>query len=420
MHASRREIAIAVIVIVVLSLLGYAGGKLYGERHTPVFQNLAACVSKDPYGTAELNPVCVTQTIRSLLKVYSTAEVMKYISAPTTSREITINCHAIGHVVGQQTFLNTGSVQGALNQCTRDCAFGCIHGVIGAAVVQQLGNDNQDIEHADIGKIEAIGSTYCAQGADLCHAMGHLLYMNAASETKALVACGAMGQKPTNTEACYQGVFMEDAGEQSPTGPATPLFLSNATATAPVSQDYAYPCRDIAAPYQHACFMNLFFFQENLFSQHGVAVGEPRLTIEQSTCETLSGTARSDCFEGVGYLLYLTFPDSPYSSYGDYCATLTASSDRKACILGFATNLTGGFSYAPALNYCQSLTDQSERVFCSNAAFQDIHRQKADTNIPSICEAASAPAACEGAFKSYIEASSTLPNYYLGIGAGTN
>ena len=386
----------------------------------PALQNLDACMSKDPYGTAEINPICVTQTIRNLLSVYSTADVMHYISAPTTPSDITLNCHAIAHVVGQQTFSNAGSVQGALNQCTRDCGFGCIHGVIGAAVVLQLGSDTQDIEHADIGKLEDIGNTYCAQGLALCHAMGHLLYMNAVSEMNALGGCNLIGQNSTSKESCYQGVFMEEAGEQSPSGPATPLFLTNATATAPVSQDYAYPCRDIAAPYQHACFMNLFFFQENLFSQHGVAVGEPRVTIEQSTCETLSGSARSDCFEGIGYLLYLTFPNSPYSYYGDYCASLASSGDRRACVLGFTTDLTGSFNYGSAVDYCENLPEPSDRTFCSNAAFQDMHRQKVDTSIPTVCQAASAPTACEGAFNAYIEASSTLPNYYLGISGGAN
>ena len=98
---------------------------------------------------------------------------MEYLTNPSTPRDINGNCHSIAHYIGGDTFLRSRSIEDAMSKCTNSCGAGCIHGVIGGAVLKDLGEtySSEDIEHANILTIEKIGKKYCKSGNPMCHAM---------------------------------------------------------------------------------------------------------------------------------------------------------------------------------------------------------------------------------------------------------
>ena len=121
----------------------------------------------------------------------STQEFMTYLTSSGAPRNIDTSCHAIAHIIGKVTFQRAMSIEEAMSKCNNSCGMGCIHGVIGGAVLRDLGEtySSEDIEHADAATIEKIGKKYCARGDPMCHAMGHILYMSTESYSGALSGC---------------------------------------------------------------------------------------------------------------------------------------------------------------------------------------------------------------------------------------
>lgn len=63
---------------------------------------------------------------------------MTYLTLPSTPEVIRLNCHSIAHYIGRETFEKSKTIEDAMQSCSNSCGMGCIHGVIGGAVLKDL------------------------------------------------------------------------------------------------------------------------------------------------------------------------------------------------------------------------------------------------------------------------------------------
>jgi hypothetical protein len=301
--------------------------------------------------------------VAALLKTQTTAELMDYIVATTSPTGIVTQCHSIAHVIGEQTRTNSRSLEEALNRCTNDCLHGCVHGAIGAEVAVELGGSyaEEDVAHADVKKIEDIGTTYCARSNNLCHGIGHILYMNTNDYTPALAACDMVGNSNASKEGCYAGVFMESAGARDS------LVFSTTTKKGP-HDDYLYPCDTISAKYQFACFQHLPTFEGHALSANGITASSSRIAVATKTCQSLPTPLRAYCFEGLAEKGGdVSSSLAQIAGVKTFCNNLPIEEDRYSCTYGLVLKYDDLFLNTEAVQYCQGLNDSKLKQFCMKA-----------------------------------------------------
>jgi hypothetical protein len=285
---------------------------------------------------------------------------MNYIVASTSPDVVKNECHLISHIIGENTLANANSLEEALAQCTAQCRYGCIHGVIGAEVQKELGAEypDNDLAHADLPTIERIGSPYCSTSSQLCHGVGHVLYIASQNYPLSLAACDAIGA--THKESCYQGVFMESAGVEN-----SLVFSSSTPVT--MQDDLAAPCDKLGQVYQHACFQYLSYFLQPLFEAEGIGSGTEQLNILLGVCISLPTTTRSQCIEG--------FVERDKSSYRpdnlalmNLCESLSGT-DKISCVVGIASRFANQTQFVSGLNYCGSIKVTNHSNVCYEKIF---------------------------------------------------
>lgn len=354
---------------------------------------------------------CLRSTVSELLTDHTTQAVMEFISASSTNSTIAENCHAVGHIVGQTTYQNSGSIEGALALCSNDCRSACTHGVIGAGVMAEMGEEypDDDVAHADKSELVAIGSHYCASNDPVCHAIGHLAYIITENEHDALAVCDEVAEGWLS-EACYEGVFMERAGSSE-----TTIFPFNPDKKPEVrTSNYTYPCLDMPGRYRHACFLLLTQFQEQLFEADGLTSNEDRLQKAKSVCESLSGRDREYCVEGIGQSsLVFGYHSLRSQDIQPFCNAFTTDSDRRACTLGVIPR----FLYVANRGlyaYCENIPEEQRRELCYNATFQWTEARIRDikNNTTRMC---SNYAPCRARYESFMIRRDSLPEYRFGL-----
>lgn len=369
------------------------------------------CFSKTSASPATFNPDdrCLKKSVDTLLETYSTSELMSYIVASTAPYAIISNCHDVAHVIGQETFIKSGNMEVALNQCSGKCNYGCTHGVIAAGVAKSFGAKylDEDIAHANLAMIEQLGAKYCFPHSLLCHPIGHVLYIKTQDIESALQSCEKIAEG-TSIEPCYGGVFMEAAG-------GTDVFIKSATPSDRKDNDYAYPCNAVSPQYRHACFQYLPNFQKQLFAKNEVSL-DAQFGIMRDVCQSFPDTKyRSDCFFGIGYLFIRPIPDTTKPNLRDpaLCDTLSGI-DQDSCIVGVA--FMGALSERRqyALNYCNARSDKRQVVLCYNVMFQTMKDYNViDETILAECDSSNSPDACRKQHAAYLRIAETLPQYFL-------
>jgi hypothetical protein len=375
----------------------------------PAMSDMNVCFSEGAVGSKNsgVDESCLKEKVRSLLTTFTPRELVGYVTASTTPFAVTGYCHEAAHIIGEETFHRSKTVEDAIAQCSKKCNFGCIHGVIATAVATELGEEyvSEEMVHSDPAQIEKIGARYCKNG--LCHAVGHILYIGSQDIPDALASCERLNAG-TTSESCYMGVFMEAAG-----GPE--VFLK--TDTVRSDTNYAYPCDSVGAPYQHACFQYLTNFQRQLFAQHEVPEPE-QFSIVRTVCESVSNAkSRADCFFGIGFMfLHInTFKGIPEPDPRGprQCDTL-AELDQNACMVGLAVGSTLTEKYTTVLNYCGNRGSEARIQLCYNAVFQTMRNANlTDELIGSRCDTSNAAQSCRAHFATYNRVAHTLPNYYM-------
>lgn len=356
---------------------------------------------------------CTRDAIRKFLSIYSTAELMEFTSADALPVSIRGQCHALGHIIGEETYKQTGSLENALARCTNSCRSACLHGAISQGVLETLGGgyEGEDIAHADTGALIKMGSPYCDRSIPLCHGLGHVAYMTAASLQSALTICDDISKKTLTAESCYQGVFMERSGTADAATPFNDVISYEIR-----EGDYTYPCLDIDPKYRRACFQELPAYLLPLFEKDGVYVFRERLEKVIETCNTIEGRDRASCFEGIGVEAHLF---GYFSFDGDVlqalCDRLPRTSDQTACTLGIVPKYAFIDSYATS--YCDAIDEEERRTTCYHALFQWTEFTPgvcytSERGRGCVCE--DSPQ-CATAYETYLSIEDSIPDYRFGL-----
>ncbi len=304
--------------------------------------------------TSAPEPVCLHEAIRGLISGHSAKEILDYASASSSAEEIVSNCHDIGHVLGEELVNKTGTLEYALEECSRNCNNGCIHGAIGAEIERITGPNADDIAHANVARIIDIGPPYCQKSAVLCHGIGHELFMSSHSYQVSLSGCTDVAT-PAARENCYQGVFMEGFGSE--------LSLHFTAPSIPTNEiEYLSFCLSFPLTYQHACFRYLPGLYAESASARGESIASARFALLKG-CATLSGVNRRNCFEGAGYDGGNTQGDfNNYSDVEKNCASLPEMTDLNTCTLGLIEKFVNYNNIDAAHSFCISLSSKNQHA----------------------------------------------------------
>jgi hypothetical protein len=297
---------------------------------------------------------CTKALVKRLLQNYSAGEILAVADAretPNAPETLTANCHAIGHIVGAELVQKTGTLEGALAQCTNACDNGCTHGAVAEEVLEQLGEEysDQEVEHASIPQIEKIGSAFCAQSPTVCHGIGHVLQIELGDFRQSLSVCEKIATG-TALDGCYQGVFMESFG-----GEFSVEFASTTIAAPP--NDLAYPCSSLAQQYQHDCFRYLPALLEQRFPGQNIAY------LSISSCERFRGEERQYCFEGVGHTNAIRNDSTQDAVVESTCASVLPQ-DSNSCILGLAEKYLDYNDTNVVTELCGQISDPTLKNDC--------------------------------------------------------
>jgi hypothetical protein len=383
----RTMAVVAALLVVSAGTLTYV---VSSQLRTPI-QQLANCY--DPSYPATKFENCLKNSVKNILHTESADQLMTYIDASSSPYSITNSCHEIAHEIGKQLYTTTKNVEGALAQCNAHCRYGCIHGVIGAAVIDTLGQEypDEDIAHANIATIEQIGKPYCAISGTLCHGIGHLLFINAGDYHVSLQACDDISPNKRSSDYCYQGVFMEAAG-------GTNTLEDKRTPRG--SGEKGEPCIELSTKYQHACFLHYPMLQATSFTNAGIVDSDARMQEAIKTCSDLIEPSRGYCFEGIGFMqAYQRLFKNNATMSNAICDSLFAGADRTACTLGFAEeiNLSGSFSFG--LNQCGKETTLDAKNICYSTIFRSVDLN--NKGLLSICSDVLLRNECEISLKNY-------------------
>jgi hypothetical protein len=407
---TNRLFLLKVCVGVLLVLFG--AFCVYSILPSPRLENLATCFKENiPEDVPDV--LCLQDTVKKLLTVYSTREVLNYAIASSSPSDVVRNCHDIGHIVGEETLRRTNSLEDTLARCNNRCLYSCIHGAIGAAVFKEVGESDprEDIAHAKGERLEKLAGKYCAQSSALCHGIGHVLFISHKDYPKVLQVCDAVATSTALQASCYSGAFMESAGT------INSLWLDGVT-PAIQSEDYAYPCSTVAPRYQNMCFQYLSGFQGALFLKNGVLERSEQLVISRRTCESLAGTTRSDCFFGLGHYEYrLTSTSEHAKGLRTFCDQFEKETDRESCTIGLIGAYAHSYpdSYPEVLAHCENISEQPRKSLCYYVAFQTMPKfLRGQNRETQLCDAKRSPE-CTVILQTYLATKDELPEYKFGL-----
>lgn len=324
---NKRSVAYAGLGIVFILLLIFtaralpaalsAHGGLDGE-----LAGLADCMKLKDFSA------CTQPIVAQMLASQTGAQVMDVLALHFNP----LQCHYIGHIVGQQLYQKDQSVDKALATCDLSCDSACVHGVVGEAFAEALGYDspaadsNFDLEHLTPSDIAEIGKKLCTS-ADACHGVGHTLFGVYQKFAPAFSECREVATGP-RVSFCYNGVAMEYADDLSSRN-----FLPDSTVTVPDPASLASLCTLPILGEARACFR---YFPRIVIDtiEPGAATTTEALTRVQDICDSYtSADYRIACYAGIGsYQSYSVLSDPSDSTLS--CTRFSGLQDQAACVLG--------------------------------------------------------------------------------------
>ena len=391
-------------IAILLAVFAY----LFTHHTNARMDALLRCFPEESVVDASLSadPDCLKRTVHTLSGVFSTKELLAYTIETTSPETIVNDCHEIGHIIGEETYRNSSSLENALAKCSNACRGACTHGVVGEAVIADIGQEfpDEDLAHASGKTLERLAREYCVADKPLCHAVGHILFAAFQDYPKALAACdsiGASDEKKIRKEFCYEGVFMESIGKG--------FSLALGSTTTASFGSYAAPCDGIGMQYKYACLRYLPDFQEIRFASEKITDANTRLQISNAVCETYSGRTRADCIEGIGFFVS---PGGPFNAdKRAVCDGYRTKDDHAACTLGAVLRLVNNDQLLDATRYCEN-EERSRAAFCYYAAFQFMEQK---SKPPVLSDSCTGSAQCAAMLTEYEKIRSTLPSYIFGL-----
>ncbi len=388
-----------IFLVLILIFWGFLFWKWSQAPHFPLGSpsSLMYCYSESATGTVT-DWDCIKKTAWIILDSTSTKDFMDFLTSSGAPVVIQNNCHAIAHVIGAMTFDRSTGMESALATCSNTCGAGCIHGVIGAAVLRDLGEpySSENIEHASIATIEKIWERYCKNGNPMCHAVGHILYISTQSFTGATQSCENISTGE-HRESCYNWVFMQGAGGESE------WLFSDPQSPQKLVDDLSYPCSLVQDDQLHACFHYLPLVQSQLFKLKNLHDSQVRDHMANQVCEKFPMPGRADCFEWIWFFADNTvFAGEDQRDIDIRCERLQSLSDRMACTRGVVWNYMYRFEYSPLIAYCEKITEISRKGACYDTMFDAILDGENPKDPKDICRDYGSPS-CLSEYARYMQ-----------------
>lgn len=391
----RASLLLFVGIIAVCGVLMY---RVLTRDTTPP---LSDCIGADRY----VDMSCLRNVVRETMAQRSPSEILKEVEATLSTRAY---CHTVGHIIGEELYKTSGSLEEALGVCTDDCRHSCLHGVIGSAF-RETTSVYDDIVHASRDEIVKAARTYCQLGEEYCHAIGHVLYIALEDYGEALRSCAEVSVFYTR-EKCFEGVFMQGSGGQY-------SLFGISTSPEVDASNYSHPCDELQDTYRFACFRYLPAHQEALFHANGIPPGQARVQISIDTCLAQPMPARSDCFYGIG--MYLGKLREFGVEKQAMCHSLPDDVDRDSCTIGVIRRFAYNYDFPGALEYCSGIERVLQRKACYDAAFQftEIHttRVHATWGPLEACDRTPSASNCKSEYNRYTLIRDELPLYAFGL-----
>lgn len=326
------------VALAFLSGVAMSLGESYGVRELPIdaatFRNLP--------NDSQL------KTLKEIGIKYSPEEALVLLKAAYPEEPGSI--HEVSHKVGEAAYIRYG--YGGFKVCDSFLRFGCYHGVILQAIMQNGYADSVMKDLADgclnMGKNRATLNS-CV------HGIGHgLMWVYSYDINKSLEQCDKMFDTEADRFFCYDGIFMENVvrrgddaamrGDQL--DPENPLM----------------PCSALEEKYQPACLREHVHYVRRFIYRT-----DTKKTVD--FCMAFKNeSARRECFGGLGNGFnqdYGEDPDKVIAKCGE-----VPESYRQNCIGVAASQYAFGRQLEIAAKLCNSLSLDSQRLGCLNAANQ--------------------------------------------------
>lgn len=319
---------------------------------------------------------CVRPIVLKMLEEKSGAEIVEVLSA----RLPPLQCHYVGHVVGQQLHKQYPDVEEALAKCDRSCDSACIHGVIGQAFATALGypdveDEDFDLKHLSPVDISKIGKQLC-DSAGACHGVGHVLFQAYKKFEPAFSMCREIGGASITT--CYNGVTMEYADVLSSRNMRAVRGVEY-----PDKEQFASLCLFPRIEETRACFRYFPRIMEETLERDGVSQKEAQQR-QQEICESyVSIDHRIACFAGIGtHRAYTVLTDT--AAAVQKCEGFSKPLDQAACILGIVTVATGDRQRQLA-SFCAAQGIPAMQAVCYQGLFFTLYSGGARLDVPLLC-----------------------------------
>lgn len=299
--------------------------------------------------------ICTVPTVKRMLTATSTLALMNVLEEHFGPGE----CHILGHVVGQQTYIQEKDVEAALSRCSATCDSACGHGAVGEAFADELGYDDPevDLKHLSPNEMREVGQKLCAS-PQACHGVGHALFQGYKEFPPALDMCGTLSKVEVSVNYCYTGVFMEYADILKSRN-----FRPTESIAYPTPKELLTFCtRFEDREVMRSCFSYFPRIATVTLALSG-ASDASAYTRMKAVCGTYPpGYIRSACFAGIGFYgggLTITNPPAARST----CEKMPHPPDIAACNQGLV-RVDSLNRMSTSFPYCASLPDEKYRESC--------------------------------------------------------
>ncbi len=307
----------------------------------------------------DLSNSCVRFALRFLLVKHPPTEIMAQ-----AQRELSAaSCHFVGHALGEEVYNKYHSAERTLTECPETCEGACIHGGIGAVLMDASGVKipKDDLRHLDLSLIINIGTNLCVS-IHTCHALGHAFFRIFGEFDKTLAMCDSIVEDG-DYHSCYSGVFMENSMRNSLGG----SFSGAVSKEFRDSNELLSPCPSVAEKYQNACYHHLFFNQAKTFAELGITDPATQMRLKGEACDRVTyPSARVSCFAGVG----MSGQEIPSFDMVQFCLSFSKADDQAGCIFGFSNTVADYVNTGAGEKVCDSITDDKIASACYSGVFK--------------------------------------------------
>jgi hypothetical protein len=348
--------------LLILILVVTGGVSVYAASTTSFFgtsaDSMESMVREIEACTGEPDAIeCARPIIRRVVTSYDTAAFLNSLAVELPA----IQCHYMGHVLGQELYRARTSVERVLGECSRICQGACVHGALGEAFTEALQSEIEiDPAHLNIEEIRTIGEKLCTT-RNTCHGVGHALYQQLGEFEPALSVCTDIAP-PNLTVHCYRGAFMEYTDAL-----ASRSVLTDAPSKSLSVEELDTLCVRGSLDESRACFMYLPKMIEITYAEGGEQVDA--FAHVRDLCTALPSQERYVCVMGMGAYRSFQLFSEPETVRG-MCNRFVAPIDRAACVAGVVSVAAEHEEkMEETFAFCRSFPDDAVSEACYGSIF---------------------------------------------------